>query len=292
MNNSKYILNNGMEVPIIGFGVVNRELGQDFIGLLNNAFEAGYRYFDTASLYGTERELGQVIKSCGIARNELTIATKVWYEEMGYQGTKDAVERSLDRLGLDYLDIYIVHWPKKSIDDPNWKSTLLETWQAMEEYKNKGLIKALGVSNFLPHHMEVLLQNSAVKPVVDQLELHLGYIQEYTLNYLQKNNILPQAWSPMGRNKEVFTQSEAIKKMAEKYGVNNQRLSLRYLLQRGIMPIAASSKRNHMESNLHLHDFEISDEDMSVLSCMPQTGWLGEHPDFCMPVGKHVDPNQ
>ena len=292
MESKGFKLNNGILLPAVGYGTCRRNLEEDYVEVVCNAIDAGYRYFDTASFYETERMLGEGVRKSGIDRKDIFIATKAWREETGYEETKAAIERSLERLNLDYIDIYFIHWPKKTNDDPTWKENVVATWKAMEEYHAKGLIKSLALSNFLPHHLDVILENCTVKPVVDQLELHLGYTQEYALNYVQSKGIQLQAWSPMGRGKVEFTESEIIKQMAAKYSVNNQKLSLRYLYQRGIMPIAQTSNIDHMKANLDIFDFEISKEDMSILSCMPQAGWLGEHPDFNVPVNKHVNLNQ
>ena len=287
-----FTLSNGMEIPCVGFGTSTHVPADKFEKSIEDAIDAGYRYIDTASFYETERAVGRAVRESGIDRSQIQIATKVWYEETGYQGTKDAIERSLERLNLDYIDIYLIHWPKRSNDDPDWKENAVETWKAMEEYYHKGLIKALGLSNFLPHHLDVILENCEIKPVVDQLELHLGYTQEYAASYAKEKSVQPQAWSPIGRAKEGFTTSIITGKMAEKYGVSRQKLGLKYLVSRGYMVLPCSTDKEHMKDNLNLFDFEISKEDMSILSCMPQEGWLGEHPDFYMPITKHVNLNQ
>ena len=280
-------LSENLTVPALGFGTCKHSYDKPVDGIILSAMECGYRYFDTASFYETERDLGKAIKASGLSRTELTIASKLWYEELGYKNAKEAFYRSLDRLGLDYLDLYLIHWPKATEDDPDWKKTFLETWQAMEELKGEGLVRGLGVSNCLPHHLEVI-KNEREQPLVDQLELHLGYFQEYAIRYLKERKIQPQAWSPIGRGKEKFLSNKVISAMAEKYGVSMQKLSLRFLIQRGVMPLPWSTSPSHIRENLNAFDFEISEEDMSMLSCMPQETWLGEHPDFYLPKTKHV----
>lgn len=281
-------LNNGMAVPAIGFGTCKHSFTEPIDDVISKALDVGYRYFDTASFYATEKDLGRAIARSSVKRSEITVATKLWYEELGYKNTKEAFSRSLDRLGLDYVDIYMIHWPKASSDDKNWKRTLLETWTAMEELKEQGLIRALGVSNFLPHHLEVILGESKEIPVVDQLELHLGYFQEYAVDYLKKHNIQPQAWSPIGRGRENFKVNTILNGFASKYGVSVQKLSLGFLIQRGIMPLPWTMSEQHMKENLNSFDFDICQEDISMLSCMPQETWLGEHPDFYLPLAKHL----
>lgn len=287
----KLTLTNGVQIPAIGFGTCKHSYDQPIDSIILNAMETGYRYFDTASYYQTEKDLGKAIKNSGLKRGELTIATKAWYEELGYDNVKEAFKRSLDRLGLEWVDLYLLHWPKASADDENWKKTLLETWTALEELKEQGLVKTLGVSNFLPHHLQVI-KDEPVQPAVDQLELHLGYFQEYAVRYLYENDIQPQAWSPIGRGRDFFTSNPILMQMAGKYGVSIQKLSLRFLIQRSVMPLPWTTSADHMKDNLAVFDFEISEEDLSMLSCMPQQTWLGEHPDFYLPLAKHLNTNQ
>lgn len=285
-------LHNGIIVPCIGYGTCKHSFSGDFQRVITSAIEAGYRYFDTASYYETERDLGAALKASGIDRKDLTVASKVWYEETGYRETKEAFYRSLNRLGLDYLDLYLIHWPKRHAGDTDWKNNVIDTYRAMEELYQEGLIRGLGLSNFLPHHLDVILKNCRIKPVVDQLELHLGYSQEYAVRYLKEQGILPQAWSPMGRGRDGWKNSPVLTAMAAKYDVSIQKLSLRFLNQKGIMPLPFSTDPAHIQDNLDIFGFEISEEDLSILSCMPQEGWLGEHPDFFPPIAKHINMNQ
>lgn len=291
MNMPTFKLNNGTVVPKVGFGTCKHDIKESVENVIIDAIDVGYRYIDTASFYETERDVGNAIKKSGIDRKEFTIATKLWYEELGYQNAKDACRRSIDRLKSDYIDIYFIHWPK-AVGDDNWKKTLVDTWRAMEELKEEGLIKALAVSNFLPHHLNVIFENSNTKPVIDQLELHLGYFQEYAYRYAIEKGIQVQAWSPVGRGKEQFKNNKILNEMAKKYGVTVQKLSLKFLSQRDVMPLPWSTKKEHIKDNIDIFNFEISDEDMTMLSCMPQENWLGEHPDFYLPVAKHVNMNQ
>lgn len=275
-----YILSNGMEIPCLGFGTYNPQ-GGDNVALIRTAIEAGYRYFDTASLYETERALGCAVRESGIDRKELFIASKLWTDEMGYQETKQALMRSLDRLQMDYLDLYLIHWPKQSENDPDWKQKIIDTWLAMEELYDQGKIKALGLSNFLPHHLDVILENCKIMPVVDQLELHPGYLQEAAVSYAASKGVALQAWSPLGRAK--LLEDPFIQTLAIKYGKSTAQICLRFLLQKNIIPLVKASNMQRMKSNMDIFDFEISKEDMHMVECMPQTAWSGEHPDFFIP---------
>lgn len=271
-----YTLNNGMKIPCIGFGTYKAADGND-VTILRTAIEAGYRYFDTASFYFTEEALGQAIRESGIPREEFFIVSKMWKSEMGYEKTKEALQRTLTNLQMDYLDIYLIHWPR-SKPETDWKKEVVETWRAMEEAKEEGKIHALGCSNFLPHHLEHLLQNCKEKPVVDQLELHPGYMQLEAVRYCKEHDILLQAWSPLGRLRVM--DNKLIAELSEKYNVSKAQICLRFLHQQDIILIPKSSSLERMKENMDIFGFEISKEDMYRLLTMPQCGWSGEHPDY------------
>ncbi len=287
-----YKLNDGFEIPQLGYGTYNEEL-QDNYDAICTAIKCGYRFFDTASLYETERCLGRAIKDSGIPRDEFIIETKLWIDEMGYKETKAAFEKSLKRLDMDYVDIYMIHWPRQTgAMDEDWKTLDNETWRAMEELVKEGKVGRLGVSNFLPHHLKNIIDNCSIKPVVDQLELHPGYSKEATLAYCRSQNIVPMAWSPLGRGREnALIGNGILPKIAEKYGKSVQQINLRFLLQKGILPIPKATSESHMKANMEVFDFELSEDDVSILSCMPQTTWLGEHPDFSIPAKKSNPDN-
>jgi diketogulonate reductase-like aldo/keto reductase len=287
-----YTLNDGTRIPKIGFGTYNEEFEDNKASILK-AIECGYRFFDTASLYETERSLGAAIRESGIKRSDVIIETKLWIDEMGADNAKKALEKSLARLQTDYVDIYMMHWPRQTgADDENWKELDIETWQAMEDMVKQGLVKRLGLSNFLPHHLKNILDNCTIRPVADQLELHPGYSQEAAAAYCKDNGVLPMAWSPLGRGRENATIGNSVLvRLSKKYGKSIQQINLRFLLQKDIMPIPKASSAEHMKANLDVFDFELSDDDISILSCMPQTAWLGEHPDFCIPDKKSNPDN-
>ncbi len=290
MLNEYYTLNDGSKLPKIGFGTYNEEFA-DNKDVILQAIECGYRFFDTASLYETERSLGNALIASGIKRTDVIIETKLWIDEMGAAQVEKAFERSLNRLQTDYVDIYMMHWPRQTgADDEDWKALDLETWQAMEKLVEHGKVKRLGLSNFLPHHLKNILDHCKIRPVVDQLELHPGYSQECAVAFCQANGVLPMAWSPLGRGRENATIGNSILvKLSEKYGKSIQQINLRFLLQKGILPIPKASTRSHMMANMEVFDFDLSEDDLSMLSCMPQTAWLEEHPDFAIP-GRKSNP--
>lgn len=275
-----YTLSNGLKIPCMGFGTYNPKEGDNH-QIIHTAIEVGYRYFDTASLYETERALGQTIRESGIARDEFFIVSKAWIDELGYEETKQAFERTLNRLQMDYLDLYLIHWPRRTEGDTDWKERNLGAWCAMEELYAKGKIKGLGLSNFLPHHMENILKNCKVQPVVDQLEVHPGYSQEAATAYCKSKGVVVQAWSPLGRS--AMLKHPVLLEMAEKYEKSVAQLCLRFLVQKNIIPLVKTSTEARMKENMDIFDFEITWEDMSILECMPQDAWLGEHPDFSIP---------
>lgn len=271
-----YTLNNGVKIPCVAYGTYKAADGNS-AEIIRMAIEAGYRYFDTASFYGTESYLAEAIRESGVKREEFFIASKVWKDEMGYEETKQAFERTLHNLQTDYLDLYLIHWPLPSVDYKEWRQLDLDTWRAMEELYEAGKIRAIGLSNFLPHHMENILEKGRVRPAVDQLEFHPGYIQKEAVEYCRKQDILVQAWSPIGRARVL--QEPLILELAGKYQVSPAQICLRFVLQEGVIPLPKSSSMERMKQNQDIFSFELSKEDMARLESMPQTGWSGEHPD-------------
>lgn len=271
-----YILNNGVEIPAVAFGTYKAADGKS-ADVIRTAIEAGYRYFDTASFYGTETYLAEAVRESGIARDEIFIASKLWKTEMGYDNVKSAFRRTLDNLKTDYLDLYLIHWPLPEPGYKDWKQLDKETWKAMEELVREGKIRAIGLSNFLPHHIENILEDCTVKPAVDQIEYHPGYSQEAVVQYCKERDILVQAWSPIGRQR-VLTEP-LVQELGGKYGVSPAKICLKFAVQRGIIPLPKSSSMERMKENLDLWSFEMDEEDIWRLATMPQAGWSGEHPD-------------
>ncbi|MCR5346579.1 MAG: aldo/keto reductase [Fretibacterium sp.] len=271
-----FTLSNGLQVPAIGFGTYKAVQGED-IAVIRMAIDAGYRYFDTASFYGTESFIGEAIRQSSIPRQEFFIASKLWKTEMGYKETRAAFQRTLEALRTDYLDVYMIHWPLPTVNCSDWKELDHETWRAMEELCQEGKIRALGVSNFLPHHLDNIIQRGTVMPVVAQLEFHPGYTQGTAVRYCQDHNIRVQAWSPIGRGR-VLT-DPLIMELAEKYGATPAQICLRFALQEGVMPLPKASSSERMRENMDCLFFCIEKEDLWRLETMPPVGWSGEHPD-------------
>ena len=273
------VLNNGISIPVIGFGTY-KATTEDGYGIILDAINAGYRHLDTAALYENEEEVGRAVRESGIPRDQFFITSKLNRNYLGYENTKTEFDRSLKKLGTDHIDLYLIHWPRpdygsKGFDD--WEELDRESWRAMEELLKAGKIRAIGVSNFLPHHLENLLQSAEILPAVNQLELHPGYLQKETVDYCRKKNIAVEAWSPMGRARVL--KDPLLSGLAAKYGVSTARLCLSFCLQSGFIILPKSSHSDRMKDNLMAGDTVISPEDMERISSMPETGWSGEHPD-------------
>ncbi|MBO5608232.1 MAG: aldo/keto reductase [Treponema sp.] len=276
----EFTLSNGIKIPAVGYGsYLSTENGKQVI---KDALDSGYRYIDTARFYNNEDEIGEALEEYrlehGLERREIFLVSKVWPLNLGRKKTLESFEASLKSLGTDYLDMYLIHWPKAHQNDPGQTELMLESWQMMEDLYKNGKIKAIGLSNFLPHHIRPLLENARVKPMLDQLELHVGYMQEFAVDYLRKENIVVQAWSPLGRKRVL--NDERILPLAEKYGKSPAQVLLHYLLQRNICVIPKASSVERMKENLDVFDFELTEDEISYLSCIPQEGWSGEHPDL------------
>lgn len=272
----QFILANGSAIPSIGFGTYKTSKGDDF-SVLRNALECGYRHLDTAAFYGNEEVIAAAIKEKGIAREDLFLATKVWKSDMGYEKTRKAFALSAKKLDTEYIDLYLIHWPRPDLSNEEWKPLLLDTWRSMETLYREGKAKAIGVCNFLPHHMMCLLENCTIRPMVNQIEFHPGYIQNIAVEFCHAEGILVEAWSPIGRARVLL--EPVLMEMAGRYGKSVAQLCIRFALQCGVLPLPKSSAPERMKENLDVFDFEISFEDMSVLMTLPQLGWSGEHPD-------------
>ena len=271
-----FTLSNGVEIPAVGYGTYLTSEKDD--GTVAAALAAGYRHFDTASFYGTEQALGDALKAAGVPREELFLTSKLWKDEMGYENALAAFERSLQKLGTDYLDLYLIHWPRTDDLTAEWRQLDRDTWRALEELYRAGRVRAIGVSNFLPHHLRNLMETAEIAPMVNQIEFHPGYPQTWNVEFCKAHGILPEAWSPLGRTRVL--QDERLAGIAAKYGKTVAQLCVRFALQCGVVPLPKSSSPARMQANLDVFDFVISDEDMDRILTLPQFGWSGLHPDY------------
>lgn len=269
------VLSNGVKMPNLAFGTFKVNEGDD-VQVILDAIEAGYRHFDTAAFYNTEEALGKAIKKSGIPREEFFVTTKVWKTCMGYEGAKKSFEESLEKLDMDYVDLLLIHWPRPD-EKSDWKKLDIETWKAFEEIYKEGRAKAIGVSNFLNHHMQNILDNCEVVPMVNQIEFHPGYIQKDVVDFDKEHGIVVEAWSPLGRER-VF-KDELLNKLAQKYGKSVAQICLAFAIQMDVVPLPKSSSVERMKQNMDI-DFELEEEDFEKIVNMEETGWSGLDPDF------------
>lgn len=262
-------LNNGIQMPYFGLGVYSIPDGQPIIDVINYALEIGYRLFDTASMYDNEKGVGIAINNSNVPREDIFITTKVWNSEQGYDNTLKAFDNSLKRLNLEYVDLYLIHWPVKN----KYK----ETWKALERIYKEGRAKAIGVSNFLIHHLKDILDNCEIVPSVNQIEFHPFLIQPELLDFCKKHNIQVEAWSPLMHGK-IFDEP-LLKEIAKKYNKTIAQIVLRWDLQKGVITIPKSSNKERIKSNSEIFDFELSEEDMKLIDSLDRNYRIGADPD-------------
>lgn len=270
-------LNNGVSIPPIGFGTWQTPDGETAVEAIKCAINAGYRHIDAAAVYANEASVGKGIKDSGIDREELFITSKVWNTERGYEKTLSAFQKTIDDLQVDYLDLYLIHWPASENQFANWKEINTETWRAMEELYRDGKIRAIGVSNFLPHHLQALMENATVLPAINQIEFHPGFMQQECVSFCKDNNIQVEAWSPLGTGKML--NNETLKAIAIKYNKSVAQLCIRWVLQNDVLPLPKSITTSRIIENIDVDDFEISEEDMQTINAMEYCGGSGLHPD-------------
>ncbi|MEC1530184.1 glyoxal/methylglyoxal reductase [Bacillus spizizenii] len=262
-------LHNGVEMPWFGLGVFKVENGSEATESVKAAIKNGYRSIDTAAIYKNEEGVGIGIKESGVAREELFITSKVWNEDQGYETTLAAFEKSLERLQLDYLDLYLIHWPGKD----KYK----DTWRALEKLYKDGKIRAIGVSNFQVHHLEELLKDAEIKPMVNQVEFHPRLTQKELRDYCKEQGIQLEAWSPLMQGQ--LLDNEVLTQIAEKHNKSVAQLILRWDLQHEVVTIPKSIKEHRIIENADIFDFELSQEDMDKIDALNKDERVGPNPD-------------
>jgi methylglyoxal/glyoxal reductase len=262
-------LNNGVEMPQFGLGVYKVEKGRQIEDTVKDAINIGYRLIDTAAFYENEEGVGKAIKESGVPREELFITTKVWNTDQGYDQTLNAFDNSLKKMGLDYIDLYLIHWPVKE--------KYLETWRALEKLYKDGKARAIGVSNFQIHHIKDILENASEKPAVNQVELHPLLSQKELRAFCGEQNIKVQAWSPIARGRVL--EDNDIKKIAEKHGKSAAQIILRWHLQNGIMVIPKSVKKDRLRENADIFDFVLTEDEMRQMNALNNNHRFGADPD-------------
>ena len=273
---SRVALNNGRTMPIFGLGTYKAPDGEEVIQEIAWALAAGYRLIDTAKVYKNEQGVGTAIKQSGIPREELFITTKLWNPDQGYETTLKAIDESLGKLGLSYVDLYLVHWPTASLDTTESINRREETWKAMEEIYKSGKAKAIGVSNYTITHLEEMKHYATIFPVVNQVEFHPYLFQKELLEYCKANNIVLEAYRPLTNGKKM--EHSVIDALAKKYHKTNAQVLLRWSVQHGCVPLPKSVQKERIEENAHIFDFALSSEDMNALDSLNENFRLSPDP--------------
>lgn len=255
----KLILNNGVEMPILGFGVFQMNDPEECEQAVYDALMAGYRLIDTAASYLNEEAVGKAIKRSGVPREELFITTKLWVQDAGYESTKKAFAKSLERLQLDYLDLYLIHQPFGDVHG---------SWRAMEELYREGKIKAIGVSNFHPDRLIDLILHNEVIPAVNQVETHPFHQQIESAQFMKENHVQIQSWGPFAEGKNDIFVNEVLVSIAEKHNKSVAQVILRWLTQREVVVIPKSVRKERIIENFNIFDFELNQEDMETISTL------------------------
>ena len=267
---SKTVLNNGVEMPWLGLGVFRSREGEEVENAVRVALENGYISIDTATLYQNERGVGKAVRASGIPREEIFITSKVWNSDQGYHSTLKAFEESLEKIQTSYLDLYLIHWPKGTRS--------VETWRALEELYHKGLVRAIGVSNFLVHHLKDFIPECSIQPAVNQVEFHPELTQPELVDFCKKKHIQLEAWSPIMKGR--VNNIPVLQALAARYGKTPVQVTLRWEIQKGVVTIPKSVRPERIISNADIFDFELTDEDMAKIDRLDKNGRIGEHPDY------------
>ncbi|QTX04044.1 aldo/keto reductase [Agromyces archimandritae] len=265
-------LNDGNTIPQLGFGVFRVDPAETD-RIVADALDVGYRHLDTARIYANEQGVGRAIAASGIPREELFVTTKLWNDDQGTQSAFDAFDASLDRLGLDYVDLYLIHWPVAE------RGLYVPSWKALEQIRESGRARSIGVSNFLVHHLETLLAETDVVPAVDQIELHPYLQQPAVADFAARHGIAIEAWGPLGQGKYPLFELPEVAGSAAAHGVSPAQVVIRWHLQRGHIVFPKASSRAHIEQNFDVFGFELSDAEMDAITALERDGRVGSHPD-------------
>ena len=272
-----YTLANGVKIPCIGFGTWQTPNGKVAVSSVLSALEAGYRHIDTAQGYGNEESVGIAVKQSGIDRKELFLTSKLTNSEHGYEKTLAAIETTLEKLGTDYLDLFLIHWPNPIAFRDHWQEANAGTWKAFEELYRSKRIRAIGISNFRPRHMEELSRTAEIAPMVNQIRLCPGDTQDEVVEYCRTHNILLEAYSPLGVGK-IFEVPE-MKALAEKYQKSIAQICIRWSLQRGYLPLPKSVTPSRIRENTQVFDFELDSSDVQLIADLKGCVGYSSDPD-------------
>lgn len=272
--NDTFKLSNGVEIPCVGFGTWQTPDGETAVESVRYAIQCGYRHIDTAAMYKNEKSVGRGILDSGLTREKLFLTSKLWNSDRGYDDTLRAFEKTLSNLGTTYLDLYLIHWPAIGSNGPGENQA---TWRAFEKLYKEKRIRAIGVSNFKPHHLEEILATAEIAPMVNQIELHPGQMQQETLDFCRAHRIQVEGWSPLGTGRML--KNPQLIEIAARYGKSVAQLCIRWCLQNQVVPLPKSVTPSRIKENCEVFDFEISTADMQTINTMPYFGGSGLDPD-------------
>ncbi|OIL40044.1 2,5-diketo-D-gluconic acid reductase [Oenococcus oeni] len=274
-----YTLNNNVQIPVIGFGTWQSADGEEAYNAVKWALEAGYRHIDTAAAYGNEESVGQAIKDSGIKREDLFVTTKLWnYQRDNYENSLRGFHDSITRLELDYVDLYLIHWPEPIEYRDHWQSLNADSWRAMEKIYKDGKTRAIGVSNFREKHIDELMKTAEIAPMVNQIFLNPGDQEKDLVTYNKNHNILTEAYSPLGTGN--LLDNPELKKLADKHGVDVAQILIRWNLEKGYLPLPKSTHQKYIESNKKVFSFQLDYDDHKTLDALDGQG------------KQHTDPHE
>ena len=276
MIKNTFTLSNGTVIPSVGFGTWRAKNGIQAKSAVSFALECGYRHIDTACAYQNEESIGEAINKSNLSRDDIFVTSKLWTSDRGYDNTLRGFEKSLKRLNLEYLDLYLIHWPANHLTNDNWNEINQDTWKALCKLYKDGRVKAIGVSNFMLKHIEPLMECEII-PMVNQIEYHPGFMQNDVVSYCKERNILIEAWSPLGAGRVLNNKN--LLEISQKYGCSVAQLCIKWCIQNGVCPLPKSVTPDRIKDNINVFEIELSPQDINCINSLPVFGQSGHDPD-------------
>lgn len=270
-------LRNGVEIPCVGFGTYLTPDGDTCVNSVKEALSAGYRHIDTAEFYANEESVGKALAESGISRDEVFVTTKLWNTNQGYDSALRHFEMSAKKLGLDTVDLYLIHWPMAKDFVADYPRTLLDTWRAFERLYEEGRVRAIGVCNCLKHHLKVIIDNSKVAPMVNQIEFHAGLVQKEAEEFSKQNGVVVEAWAPLCRGRAFG--NPVLESIAAKHGKTQAQVLVRWCLDKGVLPLPKSVTPSRIRENIDVFDFALSADEIAAIETIEGVGRIGSNPD-------------
>lgn len=270
-------LRNGVEIPCVGFGTYLTPDGDTCVNSVKEALLAGYRHIDTAEFYANEESVGKALAESGISRDEVFVTTKLWNTNQGYDSALRHFEMSVKKLGLDTVDLYLIHWPMAKDFVADYPRTLLDTWRAFERLYEEGRVRAIGVCNCLKHHLKVIIDNSKVAPMVNQIEFHAGLVQKEAEEFSKLNGVVVEAWAPLCRGRAFG--NTVLESIAAKHGKTQAQVLVRWCLDKGVLPLPKSVTPSRIRENIDVFDFALSADEIAAIETIEGVGRIGSNPD-------------